>query len=93
LHLLLIEDNPDLVENISDFSGPRPQPRFRVQRLRGLGFALENDYDAVILDLMLPGLDGLEVCARLRAANRTVPVLMLTAATAWTTSSRLRQRR
>jgi len=80
LHLLLIEDNPDLVENISDFLGGRGHSLdFAYNGFAGLGFALENDYDAVILDLMLPGLDGLEVCARLRAANRTVPVLMLTA--------------
>ena len=41
--------------------------------------ATENDYDAVVLDLMLPGLDGYEVCRRLRGAGRWAPVLMLTA--------------
>jgi two-component system OmpR family response regulator len=41
--------------------------------------ATENDYDAVVLDLMLPGRDGLEVCRRLRESGRTVPVVMLTA--------------
>ena len=40
---------------------------------------LENDYDALILDLTLPGIDGLEVCQRLRASGRTLPILMLTA--------------
>ena len=80
MHLLLIEDNPDLVENISDFLGGRGHSLdFAYNGYAGLGFALETEYDAVILDLMLPGLDGLEVCARLRAANRAVPVLMLTA--------------
>jgi DNA-binding response OmpR family regulator len=39
----------------------------------------ENDYDAVILDVMLPGKDGLAVCRDLRAAGSDVPVLMLTA--------------
>jgi two-component system OmpR family response regulator len=39
----------------------------------------ENDYDAVVLDVMLPGMDGLEVCRRLRARGRWAPVLMLTA--------------
>jgi two-component system OmpR family response regulator len=39
----------------------------------------ENPYDAVLLDVMLPEVDGLEVCRQLRAANRWAPVLMLTA--------------
>ncbi|MCA1814837.1 MAG: response regulator transcription factor [Acidobacteria bacterium] len=38
-----------------------------------------NDYDLIILDIMLPGRDGFEVCRELRAAGRTLPVLMLTA--------------
>ena len=41
--------------------------------------ASEFAYDAVLLDVMLPGLDGVEVCRRLRAAGRWMPVLMLTA--------------
>jgi two-component system, OmpR family, response regulator len=45
----------------------------------GLHRAREISYDAMILDLMLPGLSGLAVCAELRAARRDLPVLMLTA--------------
>ena len=41
--------------------------------------ALAEPFDLVVLDLMLPGLTGIEVCEQLRAAGRTVPVLMLTA--------------
>ncbi|MGH8276788.1 MAG: response regulator transcription factor, partial [Steroidobacteraceae bacterium] len=44
-----------------------------------LGRATEFGYDAVLLDVMLPGLDGIEVCRRLRAAGRWTPVLVLTA--------------
>jgi two-component system OmpR family response regulator len=38
-----------------------------------------SDYDAVVLDVMLPGIDGFETCRRMRAEGRWVPVLMLTA--------------
>jgi two-component system OmpR family response regulator len=45
----------------------------------GLARAQATDYDAIVLDVMLPGMDGLEVCRRLRAAEVWTPVLMLTA--------------
>ena len=45
----------------------------------GEWFATENAYDAMVLDVMLPGLPGDELCARLRAAGNWVPILMLTA--------------
>jgi len=45
----------------------------------GVWLATENPYGAVVLDLMLPGFDGFEVCCRLRAAGVWAPVLMLTA--------------
>ncbi len=45
----------------------------------GLWRATEHDYGAIVLDLMLPGKNGLQVCAELRAAGRWTPVLVLTA--------------
>jgi two-component system OmpR family response regulator len=45
----------------------------------GLWMATENDYAAIVLDLMLPGFDGVELCRRLRAQRIWIPVLMLTA--------------
>ena len=45
----------------------------------GLWLATENAYGAIVLDVMLPGLDGIEVCRRLREAGSWVPVLLLTA--------------
>jgi DNA-binding response OmpR family regulator len=80
MYVLIIEDNPDLVANLVDYLEERGHTLdVAYNAFSGLGFALENDYDAVVLDLMLPGMDGLEVCTRLRGAGRTTPVLMLTA--------------
>lgn len=80
MYLLIIEDNPDLVENLSEFFEDRNYTvDIAYNGLTGLSFALENAYDVIILDIMLPGMDGLEVCTRLRSEGRTTPVLMLTA--------------
>jgi DNA-binding response OmpR family regulator len=80
MHLLLIEDNPDLVENLSDFFEAHGHTvDIAYNGLAGLRFAQEKIYDVIVLDLMLPGMDGLEVCARLRKEGRDTPILMLTA--------------
>ena len=50
-----------------------------VDGTNGLWLATENEYDAIVLDVMLPGIDGIEVCRRLRKADRWAPVLLLTA--------------
>ena len=47
--------------------------------LEGLRLAEENPYDLLILDVMLPGMDGLTLCAKLRAGGFTAPIMMLTA--------------
>jgi DNA-binding response OmpR family regulator len=44
-----------------------------------LDLAMARTFDLIVLDLMLPGIDGLEICRRLRAQNRYTPILMLTA--------------
>lgn len=45
----------------------------------GLNIALSEEWDAILLDLMLPELNGLEVCRRIRQVNNTVPIIMITA--------------
>lgn len=77
--ILLVEDDPRLAEMLLEYLG---QAGFGVTVASLGATALERlndaDYDAVVLDLMLPDMDGLEVCRRLRAQCDT-PVLMLTA--------------
>lgn len=81
LNILLIEDHAALADTLAEYLGLQGH---RVDcagdGALGLGMALEQDYDLLLLDLNLPRLDGLQVCARLRAeSERHVPVLMLTA--------------
>jgi len=79
--VLVIEDNPDLATNIADYLEARGYtPDVAQDGITGLHLAVSNRYDAIVLDLMLPGMDGLSLCRRLRQdARSNVPVLMLTA--------------
>jgi DNA-binding response OmpR family regulator len=81
MHVLLIEDSLDLSANIGEFLMSRGHDvDYALDGQTGLQLAASNSYDAVILDLGLPGLDGLTVCHRLRDASRKdVAVLILTA--------------
>ena len=79
--LLLVDDDAELCGLMVDFFS---QHGFRVESAydgrRGLARALDGDFDLVLLDVMLPGLDGFEVLHQLRRQSR-VPVIMLTART------------
>jgi two-component system OmpR family response regulator len=80
MRILVVEDEPELL-------------RVLAEALREEGYAVDEadtgtdglfkasawDYDAILLDLMLPGLDGWEVLTRLRGRNRPTPVLVITA--------------
>ena len=79
MRILIVEDEPDLLASLA-------------QALREEGYAVDTadngddglfnaegtDYDAIVLDVMLPGMDGWEILKRLRKTKKT-PVLMLTA--------------
>jgi DNA-binding response OmpR family regulator len=77
--ILLVEDDPRLAEMLSEYLG---QAGFRVTisplGATALAQLSGTEYDAVVLDLMLPDMDGLDVCRQVRAKSDT-PVLMLTA--------------
>jgi DNA-binding response OmpR family regulator len=81
MRLLVIEDHKDIAANIAEYFEARGDVVQHAQQgPDGLRMALDNPYDAIVLDLMLPGMDGLSLCRSLRQAGRTrVPVLMLTA--------------
>jgi DNA-binding response OmpR family regulator len=77
--VLLIDDDARLVEMLGEYLRSRGyQVDIRGDGESGLSAQARADYDAVILDVMLPGMDGLEVCRRMRARSN-VPILMLTA--------------
>jgi DNA-binding response OmpR family regulator len=80
MRLLLIEDYPPLQKSLS--KGLR-EAGFAVDVTgdgkEGLWYATGNDYDVIILDLMLPGMDGLTVLEKLRAGGKQTHVLILTA--------------
>ncbi|WP_256774435.1 MULTISPECIES: response regulator transcription factor [unclassified Stenotrophomonas] len=79
--LLIIEDNPELVANLYAFFEPLGYVLDDARDgATGLRLATQNDYDAILLDLMLPRLDGMTLCHKLREEfQNPVPILMLTA--------------
>lgn len=80
MNILLIEDNRDLATNLFDYFEARGHAMdMASDGISGLHFAATNPYDVIILDVMLPGMDGLTLCKRLREAGQQTPVLMLTA--------------
>ena len=81
MQILVVEDQTAIARNIAEYFEPRGHVLdFATDGSQGLSLALSNPYDLVVLDIMLPGMDGFEVCRRIRAeSNRHIPVLMLTA--------------
>jgi len=78
--ILIIEDNRDLAYLLeSHLQDLAFQVDVTFDGLAGLAKSASDNYDLIILDLMLPGLDGMEVCRRLRRRQSYVPILMLTA--------------
>jgi len=85
MRILLVEDDPELARRLSD--GLRREGYVVEHAATGeMGFLLgrDEDYDAAILDLGLPDLQGVEVLRRWRKADRRMPVLILSARGSWT---------
>jgi DNA-binding response OmpR family regulator len=81
-HILVIEDNVDIANLIKvNLRSKNMQVDHAADGKSGLDMALSRGYQLVILDLMLPGMDGMDVCRMLRNKKIYTPVLMLTART------------
>ena len=77
--ILLIEDDPELAEMVKSYLGEAGYSVSVAGRGEtGIAMLAREPFDSIILDLMLPDMDGLEICRRIRARGRT-PILMLTA--------------
>lgn len=81
LRILVVEDNVDIAENIGDYLEAQGHIMdFAMDGIGGLHLAITQKYDILILDIMLPGMDGITLCNKLReAGGKQTPVLMLTA--------------
>ena len=79
--VLIVEDNRNISEMVGEYLESRGfEVDFAADGLDGYRLASENGYDVIVLDLMLPRMDGIEVCKRLRGeARKSTPILMLTA--------------
>ena len=79
-HILIIEDQEDINNLIAMHL---ESLNFNVTQctdgLKGFELASEHSFDLLVLDIMLPGMDGLHICQSLRAKRNNVPILMLTA--------------
>lgn len=80
-HILLIEDNHDIADMVCEYLERNDYVMdHAADGVTGLHLAVSNEYDAIILDLMLPGLDGIELLKKYRNdAKQSIPVLILTA--------------
>ena len=77
--ILIIEDNQEIAELEQDFLEANAiESDIETDGIKGLDRALHGTYDLILLDIMLPGMDGFHICKRIRA-EKEVPILMVSA--------------
>jgi two-component system, OmpR family, alkaline phosphatase synthesis response regulator PhoP len=80
MRILLIEDEAGLVRTLKDLLARRGYTvESKTTGEEGLALAVDREFELILLDVMLPGIDGFEVCRRIRRAKIRIPILMLTA--------------
>lgn len=77
MKLLLIEDNTALVQSLQDYLGNDCKVEAVPEGRQGIDLATSKQYDAIVLDLGLPDISGRDVCASIRKAQITTPILVL----------------
>jgi DNA-binding response OmpR family regulator len=78
--ILIVEDEPDLAFSLQeDLRRQGHEPTHARDGLEGLQFGSGSRWDLILLDVMLPKMDGFDVCAALRKRGVTAPIIMLTA--------------
>jgi len=78
--VLLVEDDPDLAQLVSlQLQDIDVECRWIANGREALEIATTETFDMLLLDVMLPEVDGLEICRTVRSANRLIPIMMLTA--------------
>lgn len=79
MHTLLIEDNVALAQTVTRYlSNADITCTLRTEGTQWYMEAINNNYDVIILDIELPGMDGIEICRRLRKEGKNTPIIMLT---------------
>ena len=79
-HIVIIEDEPDLAMGLRDnLEFEKHTVAHALNGEEGIALVAQQPPDLVLLDIMLPDIDGFEVCRRLRAAGHTMPILILSA--------------
>ena len=80
MNVLVIEDNESVCSMLAMFfSKEKFHPTFINNGMEGYNHFSQNRYDMIILDWMLPGLDGITICRKIRETDKTIPIIMLTA--------------
>lgn len=80
MKILLIEDEPGLISvMVRGLTEANMQVSVAADGTTGLEMALKHQFDLIILDIMLPGINGIQICREVRKVNKTVSILMLTA--------------
>ncbi|CAM5181730.1 heavy metal response regulator transcription factor [Oligella ureolytica] len=81
IRILIVEDHPALVSNLVEFfEPPRYILDFAIDGQKAYELVKQNDYDVLLLDVMLPGINGFQLCQRIRQElNKITPILFMTA--------------